>query len=119
MTIKNILMVAIGGALGASFRYALNEWLQSGFKTTLLINIIGSLLIGIVMGIAQKNASFDQQWRLLLATGVCGGFTTFSAFSIENVWLLQEGKFAWALFYILISITAGLCAAWIGLKLNL
>lgn len=115
---RNIILVALGGGLGACIRYLMSEWLQSGFKTTLFINVIGSLMIGIFIGIAQKNTSFEQQWRLFLTTGVCGGFTTFSTFSIENIWLLQEGKTSTAFFYIFISIFAGLLAAWAGLKIT-
>jgi len=115
---RNIIMVALGGALGACIRYVMQECLQSGFKTTLLINIIGSLAIGIFFGIAQKNSSFEQHWRLFLATGLCGGFTTFSAFSIENIWLLQEGKSTAAVTYIIISIFGGISAAWIGIKIT-
>jgi CrcB protein len=115
--IKNAFIVGMGGALGACIRFAMNEWMKAGFKTTLLINIVGSLLIGLIIGVAQKNAYFEQHWRLFLATGLCGGFTTFSAFSLENVLLLQQGKLSTAFTYIIVSIVAGITAAWIGLKI--
>lgn len=116
--IKNFLFVALGGGIGASLRYGINEWSKFGYKSTFIINMLGSLLIGVIIGLAQKNNSFDEHLKLFLATGVCGGFTTFSAFSMENVTLFVEGKSITALTYMLSSVVIGVLAAWIGLKIT-
>lgn len=117
--IKNVLLVAAGGGIGSALRY----WIYLLFKTqsfpfaTLLINIAGSFLIGIIMGLAIRENNVPADYKLFLATGICGGFTTFSAFSYENVSLLQAGKFNLAFIYILASVTAGIAATWLGFKL--
>ena len=99
--IKEFLLVGAGGALGSMLRYAGNLLYnnKSFPATTFLINIIGSFVIGIVIGYSIKNNS-SVNWKLFLATGICGGFTTFSAFSFENLSLLQEGKIFISLLYI-------------------
>jgi CrcB protein len=118
--LKDFLLVGLGGGIGSMFRYGGN--LVLGGRNfpyhTLLINIIGSLLIGIVFGLSIKNEAFSSNWKLFLATGICGGFTTFSAFSMENLLLLQNGKYFLAILYIILSITLGIAAAVIGFKLT-
>ena len=113
---KNFLLVGLGGAIGSMVRYA--AYLFVGTKTfpfaTLTVNIIGSFIIGLVLAFSLKDESFLNNWKLFLATGICGGFTTFSAFSAENVVLLQNEKYALALVYILLSIITGIAAAWFG-----
>jgi CrcB protein len=84
---------------------------------TLLVNILGSLVIGVVIGLSVKDINFSQNWKLFLTTGICGGFTTFSAFSVENLLMLQNGKYMLSLFYISSSIIFGIAAAWLGYKL--
>jgi fluoride exporter len=117
--LKNFLLVGLGGALGSALRYA--AYLLLPVKTfpwpTLVVNIIGSFVMGIVISLSIKNQDFLNNWKLFLATGICGGFTTFSAFSAENVALLQNGKYTIALTYILLSIVLGLTSAWLGFKL--
>ena len=114
---KEFLLVGAGGALGSMLRYGGNILYQhkSFPLTTFLINIIGSFVIGIVMGYCLKNES-SHNWKLFLATGICGGFTTFSAFSFENLLLLQNGKVVTALLYIAASVMLGIAAAWLGFK---
>ncbi|GAB2823450.1 fluoride efflux transporter FluC [Ferruginibacter profundus] len=116
---KNFLLVGLGGALGSMLRYATS--LLISFKTfpfaTLTINIVGSFIIGLVLAFSLKDEAFLNNWKLFLATGLCGGFTTFSAFSAENVVLLQNEKYLLALLYIVISIIAGIAAAWLGFNL--
>lgn len=113
--IKNLLIVGFGGMLGTILRYL--AYVMFGNYSfpfvTLFINITGSLIIGIVTGIALKNASFSE-WRLFLATGVCGGFTTFSAFSIECFQLLQQNRNIAALLYVAASCILGILAAAAG-----
>lgn len=113
--IKNVLIVGFGGMLGTVLRYL--PYIIFGNHSfpfiTLFINVAGSLIIGIVTGIALKNTSFSE-WRLFLATGVCGGFTTFSAFSIESFMLLQQNRNIAALMYIVSSFILGILAAAAG-----
>ena len=116
--IKQFLLVGFGGAIGSVLRYAGNVLYSSrSFPvTTLLINIIGSFAIGMVIAFSIKNNS-SANWKLFLATGLCGGFTTFSAFSLENLLLIQNGKFLLSMLYIGSSILLGITAAWLGYKL--
>lgn len=117
--LRNFILVALGGAFGAVSRYAVI--LLTG-KTnfpfaTLAVNISGSLLIGLLFGLGLGNTAFENQWKLLLATGVCGGFTTFSAFSLENLEMLREGNIFLLLLYVTVSILGGLLATWLGFKI--
>ncbi|HEX8358072.1 MAG TPA: fluoride efflux transporter CrcB [Segetibacter sp.] len=116
MIIKNLILVGLGGMTGSLLRYLLYVAFgnQSFPYATLIINIIGSFVIGIVTAVAIKNASFDSSWKLFLATGVCGGFTTFSAFSIETVLLLQQNRNIAAFLYVAGSVGFGFVAALLG-----
>lgn len=120
MMIKNILLVGAGGFIGSILRYSV--WLATkptGFPlNTLLVNIAGSFFIGLLMGMGLRNEQLGAQWKLFLATGICGGFTTFSAFSLENMGLLQQGRYAAALLYISASILLGIGATFLGFKLS-
>jgi CrcB protein len=111
--------VAIGGAAGSVLRYTL----QSAFRFpawpslpagTLLINLTGSLLIGLCAALAERGAPWVRPW---LMAGFLGGFTTFSAFSLENMRLLRDGQAATAFAYALISVVAGLALAFAGYML--
>ena len=117
--LKNLLLVGLGGGIGSMVRYITWYLFRSpNFPVpTLLVNIAGSLAIGIVIGLSIKHAGFSNNWKLFLATGICGGFTTFSAFSIENLQMLQNGKYLLSLSYISTSIILGIAAAWLGYKL--
>ncbi len=116
---KNFILVGLGGAAGSMLRYAVSLLLISRVfpLATLLVNIAGCFLIGLILALGIKNESFAGNWKLFLATGICGGFTTFSAFSAENLQLLQTGKMGLSLVYITASIVAGIVAAWLGYKL--
>lgn len=117
--IKNLLLVGLGGGIGSILRYVATLLISS--KTfpyaTLLVNIIGSFLIGLVLAISIKDENFTTNWKLFLATGICGGFTTFSAFSIENMQLLQNERTGMAFFYITLSIVLGIAATFGGYQL--
>ena len=112
----DLIAVALGGALGSALRYAAQNaaraWLGSAFPWgTLAVNLLGSLLIGVCA------AAFDRGWPALrpwVMAGLLGGFTTFSAFSLENLQLLRGGQAAWALLYSVGSVAGGLCLAWAG-----
>ena len=84
---------------------------------TFLVNIIGCFVIGLVYAIAARNATTGSDIKLLLATGFCGGFTTFSAFAFENLELFKSGMHLTALTYIILSITLGILAVVLGASL--
>lgn len=113
-TLWNCFFVGIGGAAGTIARYLLGLLPvipQSGFPLmTLMINTLGAFVIGLVAAFASREAGLDPHLHLLLKTGLCGGFTTFSTFSLESIQLFQSGKTITAMLYILLSILLGLCA---------
>ncbi|WP_462220791.1 fluoride efflux transporter CrcB [Ferruginibacter sp.] len=113
---KNFLLVGLGGALGSMLRYAfyLAITVKQFPLATFAVNIIGSFIIGAVLALSLKDDLFLNNWKLFIATGICGGFTTFSAFSLENITLLQNEKYFIALVYIVSSIVLGIAAAWLG-----
>ncbi|WP_349357347.1 fluoride efflux transporter CrcB [Stappia sp.] len=121
----HLLLVAAGGALGAAARHLVNlaalRVVGPGFPAgTLLVNIAGSLLMGLLIGwlVARTaDAGSGQGLRLFLATGVLGGFTTFSAFSLDAVLLWERGAAAVALFYVALSVLGALAALGAGLWL--
>ncbi|HMS03348.1 MAG TPA: fluoride efflux transporter CrcB [Gemmatimonadaceae bacterium] len=115
------LAVALGGGIGAVLRYGAGLALvrvSTGFPWgTLLVNVLGSLLLG-VFARWLSAPSFDPTWRIALTVGVCGGFTTFSTFSAEVIALLQEGRVARAALYVAASLLLGLAAMLLGLALG-
>lgn len=117
--IRDLLIVGLGGCVGSMLRYSASVLVTS--KTfpyaTLSVNIIGSFIIGVVFALSTREASISNNWRLFLATGICGGFTTFSAFSLENLGLLQSGKVGLAIIYITASILLGITATFLGYQL--
>ena len=93
------------------------KWIHAFPMGTFLINILGCILIGVVYSLSQKF-ELNQEWRLFLTTGLLGGFTTFSAFSIETIDLLRNQHFLTAFLYVSLSISVGLSAAAIGIYLS-
>lgn len=121
--IRNLLLVAVGGSLGSVLRYLVSvfteRWVRMSFPIgTFIVNILGCLLIGFLVGWFDKSKVINNDLRWLLITGFCGGFTTFSAFGYENIRLMQSGNTSWALIYILSSLIIGLLAVWLGILLN-
>ncbi len=118
---KDILLVGIGGGLGAISRYTLGlvmvRWLGTGFPwATLVINIIGCLLIGMAMGGGPgATAFFSRELKLLGVIGFLGAFTTFSTFGYETVSLIQGGKPALAVSYVLASVLLGIASVGLGI----
>ena len=112
---KNLLLVFIGGGFGSVLRYVFGKFLnssQSGFPYgTFAANILGSLLIGVILGYAVKNNSLTQGQTLFLATGFCGGFTTFSTFS-------KTGDFTNFALYTIASFIIGFLAVFLGIFLS-
>lgn len=120
--LKNILLVLVGSAAGGSLRYVTALMVQSKNTTqfpmgTFLINLIGCFVIGMVYAIAARNATTGSDIRLLLATGFCGGFTTFSAFAFENLELFKSGMHLTAFLYIILSVVLGILAVVLGASL--
>ena len=101
---KNILLVGLGGALGSMARYVFSlAPLTKNFPlNTFMVNVLGCFIMGIFLALSLKNEVVFNNWKLFLTTGICGGFTTFSAFAAENVHLLQTGKTTTALVYIIL-----------------
>ena len=108
----NLLAVGLGGAIGAVCRYLLGQVipkLGSGFPLgTFAVNLIGCFAIGLIVGIAGRHGNLDPRLVLFLQTGVCGGFTTFSTFSLETLALIEDGRFAVGVLYIALSVLLGL-----------
>ncbi len=118
---KQLLLVFIGGGFGSTLRYVIGKYMNStetGIPWgTFTANIIGSLLIGIILGLAVKNDTLSSNQTLLLATGFCGGFTTFSTFAYENHVLLKAGDFTSFALYTIGSFVVGFLAVFLGLFL--
>ena len=116
--LRNLLLVGAGGFLGSILRYAVGIVVKSiHFPfATFIVNIIGCFVIGVVYGLSIKSAAFPMETRLFLATGICGGFTTFSAFSVEGVQMLQQDRFMVFFLYFAASVLIGLLATWLGIK---
>lgn len=114
--IKNFLLVGLGGGIGSILRYATSLLINTKIfpYATLAVNITGSFIIGVVFALTLKEVALSYNWKLFLAAGVCGGFTTFSAFSLENMGLLQSGKYGMAMAYIGLSVILGIAATFLG-----
>lgn len=118
---KHIILVFLGGGFGSVLRFIIGKWLNNSENGipygTFAANIIGSLLIGIILGLAAKNETLSQSQTLLLATGFCGGFTTFSTFAYENHVFLKSGDFTSFAIYTIASFVIGFLAVFLGLYL--
>jgi len=120
--IRNILLVGVGGGMGSIARYLCQRWFALNYPAhfpwgTFAVNITGCLLIGIFWGLSFKSFSINESWKLFLMTGICGGFTTFSAFTLEGIGLLREEKLGLFFSYVIGSVTLGLLATYAGMKL--
>ena len=115
--IQNVLLVALGGAIGSVCRYLLSGINSTSYPWgTLAVNILGSLLIGLLVGLVNKG-SLSPEMKLLLVTGFCGGFTTFSTFANESFGMMKTGDVLLSALYIGISVVVGVLAVWAGMKL--
>ena len=120
----HLLLVGFGGFLGAIARWKLGGWLlhltvQEKFPyATFAVNVAGCLVIGVLAGLAERHALSGPGARLFLFTGLLGGFTTFSAFGMETVFLLRRGEPWIAVLYVVASVLAGLAAVWLGLRMT-
>ncbi len=121
MLFRGLLLVGAGGAAGSMARYGVSyivsKYVDHPFPfATLAINVVGSLIIGLLFGVLSRN-QMQQGTYLLLASGFCGGFTTFSTFALENVNLMQKGQSFTALLYIGFSVILGLALCKAGIWL--
>jgi fluoride exporter len=115
--LKTVTLVGIGGAIGSILRYLASTGIQNKFLSsfpygTMCVNISGCFLIGIIYALATRG-NVSPEWRFFLATGICGGYTTFSTFSIESIELLRDGEIFYATTYIASSLVLGLLATFI------
>lgn len=120
--LRQILLVGLGSALGGMSRFLLGRlahaYVPMQFPLpTLVINILGCFLIGLFFGYAAKHATLSQDMLILLTVGLCGGFTTFSAFAYENIALMRTGAYTMVLVYITASVSLGILATWLGIEL--
>ncbi len=118
---KQVLLVFVGGGIGSALRFLISKNLNQVSSIplgTLLVNFSGSLLIGLILGLGLKQEMLSPNTTLLLATGFCGGFTTFSAFSFENQALLKAGDYVNFGIYSAGSIFLGIAAVLIGMWLS-
>ncbi len=117
---KAVLVVGLGGFLGSLARYKLGGWVLHHTASwqfplsTFAVNVVGCTIVGILVGIAEQRHELSPAARLFLITGFCGGFTTFSAFGFETVYLLRRHEVAWALANAVLSVVAGIGAVWLG-----
>ena len=121
--IKNILIVGLGGGIGSIGRYLCQKWFMDHYQHsfpwgTFTVNFIGCFLIGLFWGIAFKSFSGNESWKLFLMTGICGGFTTFSAFTLDGIGLMKEQRLGLFFVYIGGSVVIGLLATYVGMKIS-
>ena len=116
---KHLLLVGLGGFIGSVARFLVSKLnLSWHFLSipmgTLTVNVLGSFIIGILVGISAKSDLISTDLRLFLMVGFCGGFTTFSSFSSENLMLMQNGQVVTVLIYTALSILLGFLAVYLG-----
>lgn len=120
--IKELLLVGLGGGLGSIARYLCQRWLLVSKAPafpwgTFSVNISGCFLIGLFWGMFYRSAENTDNWKLFLMTGLCGGYTTFSAFTLESIGLIKEQKILLFFLYAAGSVTLGLLATWFGMRI--
>jgi CrcB protein len=117
---RNVILVAGGGALGATLRYVFGGWLADRLGSafpwhTLVVNITGAFALGVLMAVSVERGALSQGWRVFLGVGLLGGYTTFSTLSYEAVTLLERGSYASGLGNMFGTGVVGLAAAIAGL----
>lgn len=117
--VKMILLVGAGGFAGSVARFLSQQLIAHYYPSsfpwgTLFVNIVGCFIIGVIYAFGEKGNLLSPEMRLLLATGFCGGFTTFSSFAYDNISLMRDGELLYTFLYIAASIIIGFLAAYIG-----
>lgn len=119
--IKEIIAVFVGGGIGSLLRFLINkiEWLSIyNFNySTLISNVLGCLILGLAVGYFLKNNNHNSITFIFLTVGLCGGFTTFSAFSMENLNIIQNGEFLKFFTYVMASLLSGILSVYAGINL--
>lgn len=119
---RDILMIGIGGSIGALARYGISEFIKQripshGHAGTFAVNAIGCLIIGVVMTLAsQEGTNISPAWKLLIVTGCLGALTTFSTFGYDTISLVQEKRIQDAIVNVVGNLAVGLAAVWVGVK---
>ena len=121
--IKTLLLVGTGGFLGSVSRFLASRLIQSNLPSafpfgTFFVNITGCLLIGLIYGLSDRSSLLTPGWKMFLAAGFCGGFTTFSTFANENLALLRDGNFFHFALYTGLSVFLGIAATFFGVLIT-
>lgn len=114
-----VLLIGIGSFIGGVSRYYSQQIITKFFPSplpygTLTVNIVGCFLIGVIYGLSERGNIVSPEWRLFLATGFCGGFTTFSTFSYESIGLVHDREFFYLSLYVALSVIVGFAATFLG-----
>ncbi len=123
MKITTVLLIGLGGFIGTVLRYLTSVFLIKHSSTSMIpygtfaVNILGCLIVGIVYGLSEKYQILTTQWRLFFVIGICGGYTTFSAFAYENFAMLQQSNYTGFIVYSISSVVLCLLAVFAGLSL--
>jgi CrcB protein len=121
--IKTLLLIGSGGFLGSISRFLASRFMQNNFTSTFpigtfVVNITGCLLIGLIYGFSERSSLLTPGWKMFLAVGFCGGFTTFSTFANENLALLRDGDFFHFMLYTGLSVFLGIAATFSGVLIT-
>jgi fluoride exporter len=120
---KTLLLVGTGGFLGSVSRFLASRFMQNSFASafpfgTFFVNVSGCLLIGLIYGLSERSSLLTSGWKMFLAVGFCGGFTTFSTFANENLALLRDGEFFNFMLYTGSSVFLGIAATFLGVLIT-
>lgn len=121
--LRTLLLVGTGGFLGSISRFLASRFIQAGMPGafplgTFLVNISGCFLIGLIYGVSERGSLLSAGWKMFLAVGFCGGFTTFSTFANENLALLRDGAYYLFFVYTIASVILGIFSTFLGVLIT-